>query len=101
MRRIFLIIVLMAFLALTTAALLQHGLWGIINPLVTSTAGAQVFVDLIIALSMFLVWMWCDAKAAGRSPWPWILLTLATGSIGSLVYLIRYKSSDKQSCSES
>ena len=58
MRRIFIIIVLVAFLALTAVALWQHGFWGIINPLIQTTAGAQVFVDLIIALTMFLVWVW-------------------------------------------
>lgn len=51
-----------------------------------------MLVDLVIALGLFLAWMWKDAKAAGRNPWPWLLLTLATGSIGALVYLLAYKS---------
>ncbi|MDA8140530.1 MAG: hypothetical protein M0036_17940 [Desulfobacteraceae bacterium] len=83
-----LIITLAAFSALTAMALWHHGYWGIFKPLFESFAGAQVLADLVIALSLFLVWMWRDAKAAGRNPWPWLLLTLATGSIGPLIYLI-------------
>ena len=45
----------------------------------------------LIALGLFLVWMWRDAKAEGRNPWPWILITLATGSIGPLIYLLVYR----------
>lgn len=90
-QRIILIIVLVAFLALTAAALVNHGYWGIFEPLFKNYAGLQVFFDLVIALSLFLVWMWRDAKAAGRNPWPWLLLTLTLGSISPLIYLIVYK----------
>ena len=91
MQRKLLIITLIAFLGLTALALWQHGYWGIFKPHFQSFGGAQVLIDLVIALSLFLVWMWHDAKAAGRNPWPWALLTLTTGSIGPLVYLIVYK----------
>lgn len=92
MRRIVLIVTLLAFLVLTTIAVLQHGFLGIFAQQFQSFGGAQVLVDLVIALSLFLVWMWKDAKAAGRNPLPWLLLTLATGSIGALIYLLVYKS---------
>ena len=46
---------------------------------------------LVIALGLFLVWMWRDAKAAGRNPWPWLVLTLVAGSIGPLIYLLGRK----------
>jgi hypothetical protein len=29
-----------------------------------------------------------DAKKTGRSPWPWVALTLATGSFGPLLYIL-------------
>jgi hypothetical protein len=32
--------------------------------------------------------MWHDAKTTGRKVWPWIALTLATGSFGPLIYLV-------------
>ncbi len=91
MQRNLLIIILIAFSILTAFALWHHGYWGIIEPHFQSFAGAQVFTDLVIALSLFLVWMWNDAKAANRSPWPWVVLTLTTGSIGPMIYLLIYK----------
>jgi MFS superfamily sulfate permease-like transporter len=91
MPRLALLITLTAFSALTALALLQHGYWGIVAPHFRSLGGAQVFVDLVIALSLFLVWMWRDARASGRNPWPWLALTLATGSIGALLYLLGRK----------
>ncbi len=92
MKRIVLLIILIAFLALTTIAVWQHGYLGIFVQQFQNFAGIQVLVDLVIALSIFLVWMWKDAKSAGRNPWPWLFLTLATGSIGALIYLLVYKS---------
>ena len=92
MQRIILIITLIAFLALTATALLHHGYWGILEPHFKSFGTAQVLVDLVIALCLFLVWMWRDARAHARNPWPWVLLTMVTGSIGPLIYLLVYKS---------
>jgi hypothetical protein len=91
MQRIVLTTTLSAFLTLTAVALWQQGYWGIIAPHFQSSGGAQVFVDLVIALSLFLVWMWRDAKATGRNPWPWLALTLVAGSIGPLIYLLARK----------
>lgn len=88
MPRTLLALALLAFGTLTTAAVWNHGLAGIFAPLFQSLAGAQVLVDLVIALSLFLVWMWRDAARTGRSPWPWLVLTLAIGSFGPLLYLI-------------
>lgn len=93
MRRIVLIVTLIAFLVLTTLAVLQHGYVGIFTQQFQSYGGAQVLIDLVIALSIFAVWMWNDAKSAGRNPLPWLLLIFATGSIGALIYLLVYKSS--------
>lgn len=93
MRRIILVVVLIAFLALTVVAAWQHGYVGVFAFQFQNLAGIQVLLDLVIALSIFLVWMWQDAKNAGRNPWPWLLLTLVTGSIGALAYLLVYKSS--------
>ena len=88
MQRNLIAIVLVLFGALTAAALWQHGYWGIIEPHFRTFGAAQVFVDLVIALTLVMVWMWRDARAAGRSPWPWIVATLALGSFGPLVYLL-------------
>lgn len=91
MQRNLLIITLIALSIITTLALKNDGLWGIFAPNFQSFGEFQVFFDLVIALGLFLVWMWQDATSAGRNPWPWIVVTLAIGSFGPLIYLILYK----------
>lgn len=83
-----LILVLVAFTGLTALAVSAHGLSGIFGPLLANAAGLQVLVDLMIALALFLVWMWRDARRLHRNPWPWLALTLAAGSFGPLLYLL-------------
>lgn len=94
MQRNLLIVTLIALLSITALALKYDGLWGIFAPNFRSFGEFQVFFDLVIALGLFLVWMWRDATAAGRNPWPWLVLTLSVGSIGPLVYLIVYGTSN-------
>jgi len=91
MQRALLLVTLVLFGALTAAALWQHGYCGIFEPHLSSFGGAQVFVDLVIALTLVLGWMWHDAKARRRNIWPWIVPTLATGSFGPLPYLLPRK----------
>jgi hypothetical protein len=88
MQRTLLSLVLLAFGALSAVALWQHGFWGILEPHFKTFGGAQVLADLVIALTLFMVWMWKDAQDTGRNPWPWIVLTLAAGSFGPLLYLL-------------
>lgn len=91
MQRTLLIVTLVLFGALTAAALWQHGYWGIIAPHFQSFGGGQVFTDLVIALTLVMVWMWRDAKSTGRNAWFWIIATLALGSFGPLMYLLTRK----------
>lgn len=88
MQRALLLVVLAAFGLLSMLALWQHGYWGLFEPAFKSLGAAQVLADLVIALTLFLAWMWRDARANGRNPWPWAVLTLATGSFGPLIYLL-------------
>lgn len=88
MQRILLTTILIPFGVLSAAALWHHGYWGILAPHFKSFGEGQVLADLVIALTLAMVWMWRDAKALGRNPWPWIVATLATGSFGPLVYLL-------------
>ena len=88
MQKLVLIVVLVTFSSLTAMALSAHGYWGIVAPHFLSWGAAQVFVDLVIALGLFLTWMWRDARATGRNPWPYLVLTLAAGSFGPLLYLL-------------
>jgi uncharacterized membrane protein YfcA len=88
MTRFLLLIVLLLFVALSSVALYQHGYWGIVLPHFKGSAGAQVFADLVIALSLSMVWIFHDARTAKRNPWPWLITTVTLGSIGPLVYLL-------------
>ena len=88
MQRTLIIVTLGLFGALSAVALWQHGYWGILEPHFQSFGAAQVLADLVIALTLVMVWMWNDAKTTGRNVWPWIIATLALGSFGPLVYLL-------------
>ena len=88
MQRMLIIAVLLAFGALTGAAVWQHAYLGIFLLPLQTLAGTQVLVDLVIALALVLVWLVQDARAQGRNPWPWVAATLALGSFGPLVYLL-------------
>jgi MFS family permease len=91
MQRRLLIITLFLFSILSAIATWQHGYWGIIAPQLQSFGGGQVLADLVIALTLAMVWMWRDAKATGRNAWPWIALTIAAGAFGPLIYLLTRK----------
>jgi hypothetical protein len=91
MQRSLLTITIALFGLLTAAALWQTGILGILDWHVKTFGGGQVFADLVIALTLAMVWMWHDAKATGRNVWPWIALTLVTGSFGPLIYLLSRK----------
>jgi len=81
--------VLIGFSALTAYAVYQHGYIGFFEQLLGNAATITAFVDLTIALSLVIVWMWLDARERGVSAAPYILLTFALGSVGPLLYLIR------------
>jgi hypothetical protein len=88
MQRILLTIVLVLFGALSVIALWQHGYWGIFEPHFKTFGAGQVLADLVIAVSLAMVWMWHNAKATGRNVWPWLALSLVAGSFGPLLYLL-------------
>jgi hypothetical protein len=82
------IAILVPFSVLTAYAVMQTGYVGIFDYQRHSPAGWQVFADLVIALVLVLLWLVNDARKTGRSPWPWVALTLATGSFGPLLYIL-------------
>jgi hypothetical protein len=88
-RQILLAAVLAGFSLLTAYAVSMHGYVGVLTLHLASSAGAQVIADLVIALILVLAWMRSDARDHGLSFAPYALLTLALGSIGPLVYLLR------------
>jgi hypothetical protein len=80
--------VLVAFTAYSVYAISVHGLIGFFETELSTPAGIQVFVDLVIALTCALFWMAGDARERGLPFWPYLVLTLCVGSIGLLSYLI-------------
>ena len=87
-RRAIAIAILIPFTLLTVYAVMEVGYVGIFDYHRHSPAGWQVFTDLVIALLLVLAWLIQDARAYGKSPWPWVVLTLVSGSFGPLLYLI-------------
>jgi hypothetical protein len=82
-------VLLVDFLTLTGYAVYQYGYIGFFELMTANWATATALADLLIALSLIVSWMVRDARARGVSPLPYVLLTLALGSAGPLLYLIR------------
>jgi len=80
--------VLVAFSVWTFGIVLDHGYTGFLSLAAAEPWAAQLLVDLVIALSLFLTWMLRDAKSHGIVAWPYLLMTLTLGSIGALAYLV-------------
>ena len=91
MKKPLLIFALIAHGGITAGAIWMEGLAGIFAAVVQSYGSMQIFADLVIALTLVLVWMWRDAKNNGRNIWPWIVITLVAGSFGPLLYFISGK----------
>lgn len=89
-------IVLAVFGFETVWAIGQFGYVGFFENLLNAGFPTQlVAFDLVIALSLVMVWMWNDARERGATLWPYLVLTLALGSVGPLLYLIRRESARK------
>lgn len=86
-QRLLAITLLPPFLALTIYAVMDVGVIGIFDYHLHSSAGWQVFVDLVIALLLLLTFLIPDARRKGLNPWPWAVGTVLTGSIAPLIYL--------------
>ena len=87
------LVLLIPFLALTAYAVMDVGYIGIFDYHRHSSAGWQVFTDLVIALILVMIWMYQDAKKNGSTPWPYLVATLFVGSISPLLYLVLRKQS--------
>lgn len=84
-----LLVLLGAFSALSLYALYQVGYWGIWQAGLTGWGGAQILADLVVACVLIMSWMVADARRRGLTVWPYLVVTLAAGSFGPLLYLLR------------
>jgi hypothetical protein len=82
-------IVLAGFSILTAYALLGYGYVGFFREVISNLASVTLLVDLVISLTIILAFLGNDARERGVSLVPYLLLTLAFGSVGPLLYLIR------------
>jgi hypothetical protein len=80
---------LIVILALDAYAVYLYGYIGFFRMVLANFAGVTAFVDLVIALVLILVWMGDDARERKVSALPFLILTIALGSVGPLLYLIR------------
>lgn len=87
-RLVALVVVILAFGALSFMALVEVGYLGVFLGPLESWAGTQVLVDLVIVCVLAIIWMVRDAKTSGVNPWPFVAVTLAAGSFGVLFYLV-------------
>lgn len=88
-KQIALAVLLADFLALNVYAVAQYGLVGIFELAFANAATILLFTDLTIALALVMVWMWQDARQHDINPIAYVVVTLALGSVGPLLYLIR------------
>jgi protein-S-isoprenylcysteine O-methyltransferase Ste14 len=87
--RLFSVIAIFAAFTIYTALVVaDHGYTGFIELALTGGWGAQVFIDLCIALALFMFWMVPDAREQNIPAWPYVLAVLTTGSVGALAYLV-------------
>jgi hypothetical protein len=92
MNKALLIFVLVVFSALTGYTLVHYGgLFAWLSFYTRDPASWQVVADLIIAMSLLLVFIRRDAQANGRPFVPWAVFCLLVGSFGPLLYFITAK----------
>ena len=72
----------------TLYAISQVGYFGIWAAGFANAGSLQVLLDLVISCLLISAWIAMDARANGRNPWPYLLITLLGGSFGPLLYLL-------------
>ena len=80
---------LIVLLAMDAYSVYLYGYVGFFRMVLANFAGLTAFVDLLIALVLIIAWMGDDARERNVSAIPYFILTIALGSIGPLLYLIR------------
>ena len=94
-------VILLFFAGWTAVVVIDHGYTGFIELALERHWAAQMFVDLCIALILFAGWMIDDARSRGTTVWPFLVLTLFTGSIGPLLYLSLRSTPDRSAAAVS
>jgi hypothetical protein len=80
--------VLFPFLAFSFWVALVDGPVGFLSLAGREPWGMQMLLDLTIALIFVTGWMITDARRRAITVWPFVVMTIALGSIGPLSYLL-------------
>lgn len=88
LRKILLWTLLIDFALFSAWVLWDVGYLGIWQAGFASPGSVQILLDLVIACLLIMSWMLADARARGVNPWPWMVATLALGSLAPLLYLL-------------
>ncbi len=80
--------ILLAFGTYTLAVVEGHGYLGFLALAWEDAWAGQMLVDLAIALTLLLGFIEADAKERGLPFWPYLALTVTTGAIGPLSYML-------------
>ena len=80
------------FAILSGWSMYHVGFIGIFEAGVNNPGSIQIFVDLFIAASIAMGFIWQDAKRLGVNAIPYLVVTAALGSFGLIAYLIRRES---------
>jgi len=87
-RRLLAAIVLLPFAAFSTWVVWRHGYFGFLSLARAEPWALQMLLDLVIACSIAIGWMRADARKHGVNVVPYVIATIALGSIGPLAYLV-------------
>jgi hypothetical protein len=88
-KQIALSVVMMVLLAIDADALYSYGYLGFFRAALATAPAITSFADMVVALGLICIWMSEDARERGFNAVPYLLITLAFGSPGALLYLIR------------
>lgn len=77
------------FAAWSVFAVVTEGPLGFWTEHVRNAWGNQIWMDLVLAVGMALIWLVPTARAVGVRPLPWVVFILATGSIGLCAFAAR------------
>ena len=89
LKKIGLVLVLLDFTALTAWALFTGSTPEMFAQIWNNPWALQITLDLCIAATFGIAWMWRDAKEHGINPLPWALAVVPTGSLALLAYAVR------------
>jgi hypothetical protein len=77
------------FLGFTLQVMTTESLFGFVTEHCRSGWGLQIFIDLVSAATVALVFSRHACREHNIRQWPWVLLTVATGSIGLFAFAAR------------